>query len=181
SRKPCNLSTTRSARGCDLLDAAEMGGDACAARLRAVLLVPHAVDVSGGRSRDALGLLRRDGPVNGLDLLGYHRYQHRAHVLHCGRDVRRHRPLRLHNQARSIEVRLFPDHGPDRRRDRKPADLNPIEMPFSEVKAFLRKFSERTIRGLCKRIGSFVPTTGCGSVAITSGMPAMHPYDRNLL
>jgi hypothetical protein len=59
---------------------------------------------------------------------------------------------------RSIEVRLFPDHGPDRRRDRKPADLNPIEMPFSKVKAFLRKFSERTIRGLCKRIGSFVPT-----------------------
>ena len=39
--------------------------------------------------------------------------------------------------------------------------LNPIEMPFSKVKAFLRKFSERTIRGLCKRIGSFVPTIGC--------------------
>jgi len=38
-----------------------MGGDACAARLRAVLLVPHAVDVGGGRSRDALGLLRRMG------------------------------------------------------------------------------------------------------------------------
>jgi len=38
-----------------------MGGDACAARLRAILLVPHAVDVGGGRSRDALGLLRRMG------------------------------------------------------------------------------------------------------------------------
>jgi hypothetical protein len=59
-----------------------MGGDACAARLRAVLLVPHAVDVGGGRSRDALGLLRRDGPVDGLDLLGLHRYQHCAHALH---------------------------------------------------------------------------------------------------
>jgi hypothetical protein len=55
-----------------------MGGDACAARLRVGLFVPHAVDVGGGRSRDALGLLHRDGPVDGLDLLGLHRYQHRA-------------------------------------------------------------------------------------------------------
>src|SRR5215468_7954112 len=37
-------------------------------------------------------------------------------------------------------------------------DLNPIEMPFSAFKAFLRKVSERTVRGLCRRIGSFVPT-----------------------
>ena len=28
------------------------------------------------------------------------------------------------------------------------------------AKSKLRKFSERTIRGLCKRIGSFVPTIG---------------------
>src|SRR5262249_40120684 len=38
------------------------------------------------------------------------------------------------------------------------ADLNPIEMPFSKFKAFLRKVSERTVRGLCRRIRSFVPT-----------------------
>jgi hypothetical protein len=31
-------------------------------------------------------------------------------------------------------------------------------MPFSAFKAFLRKVSERTVRGLCRRIGSFVPT-----------------------
>src|SRR5262249_7106514 len=31
-------------------------------------------------------------------------------------------------------------------------------MPFSKFKAFLRKVSERTVRGLCRRIGSFVPT-----------------------
>jgi FtsH-binding integral membrane protein len=40
-----------------------MGGDACAARLRAFLLVPHADDLGSRRSRDVLGLLRRDGPV----------------------------------------------------------------------------------------------------------------------
>jgi transposase len=75
-------------------------------------------------------------------------------------------------EAAGAMVRYLPQYSPD---------LNPIEMPFSKVKAFLRKFSERTICGLCKRIGSFVPTIGCANVAITSGMPAMHPYDRNLL
>ena len=33
---------------------------------------------------DVLGLLRRDGPVNGLHLLGFHRNQHRAHLVHRG-------------------------------------------------------------------------------------------------
>jgi transposase len=55
-------------------------------------------------------------------------------------------------EAAGAMVRYLPQYSPD---------LNPIEMPFSKVKAFLRKFSERTIRGLCKRIGSFVPTIGC--------------------
>src|SRR6516165_9361833 len=33
-----------------------------------------------------------------------------------------------------------------------------FEMPFSNFKAFLRKVSEQTVRSLCRRIGSFVPT-----------------------
>ena len=88
----------------NFLDAAEMGGDACAARLRAFVLVPDADDLGSRRSRDVLGLLRRDGPVNGLHLPGFHRNQHRAHLLHRGRDVRRYQPLRLHDQARSTAV-----------------------------------------------------------------------------
>jgi transposase len=34
-------------------------------------------------------------------------------------------------------------------------DLNPIEMPFSKFKAFLRKVAERTVPGLCRRIRWF--------------------------
>jgi transposase len=34
-------------------------------------------------------------------------------------------------------------------------DLNPIEMPFSKLKADLRKAAERTVPRLCRRIGSF--------------------------
>lgn len=35
-------------------------------------------------------------------------------------------------------------------------DLNPIELSFSALKAFLRKFAERTEDALCRRIGRFV-------------------------
>jgi len=48
-------------------------------------------------------------------------------------------------EAVGATVQYLPQYSPD---------LNPIEMPFSKFKAFLRK----TVRGLCRRIGSFVPT-----------------------
>jgi transposase len=37
-------------------------------------------------------------------------------------------------------------------------DLNPIEMPFSKLKAYLRKAAERTIPRLRRRIGRFART-----------------------
>ena len=52
-------------------------------------------------------------------------------------------------QAAGATVQYLPKYSPD---------LNPIEMPFSQFKAFLRKVSERTVRGLCRRIGWFLPT-----------------------
>src|SRR5260370_1889482 len=39
-------------------------------------------------------------------------------------------------------------------------DLNPIEMVFHPLKALLRKFAARTIAGVSRRIGSFIPTLG---------------------
>jgi transposase len=52
-------------------------------------------------------------------------------------------------EAAGATLHYLPQYSPD---------LNPIEMPFSKFKAFLRTVSERTIRALCRRIGSFVPT-----------------------
>ncbi len=49
-------------------------------------------------------------------------------------------------EARGATLRYLPKYSPD---------LNPIEMAFSKLKAFLRKVAERTIRNLCRRIGSF--------------------------
>lgn len=49
-------------------------------------------------------------------------------------------------EARGATLRYLPKYSPD---------LNPIEMAFSKLKAFLRKLAERTVSRLCRRIGSF--------------------------
>jgi len=49
-------------------------------------------------------------------------------------------------EARSATLRYLPQYSPD---------LNPIEMPFSQFKAYLRKFAERTVPRLYRRIRSF--------------------------
>jgi len=52
-------------------------------------------------------------------------------------------------EARSATLRYLPQYSPD---------LNPIEMPFSKLKASLRKAAERTIPRLRRRIGRFACT-----------------------
>ena len=37
-------------------------------------------------------------------------------------------------------------------------DFNPIEQSFSKLKAHLREAAERTVAGLCRRIGAIVPS-----------------------
>ena len=59
---------------------------------------------------------------------------------------------------------------------RSAPDLNPIELAFSKLKTLLRKAAERTIPGLCRRIGP-VPE----NVQITSATGAMFLNDRNPL
>jgi transposase len=73
-----------------------------------------------------------------------------------GTDTQARRIMVIHNlpahneaiEAAGATVQYLPQYSPD---------LNPIEMPFSKFKAFPQKVSERTVRGLCRRIGSFVP------------------------
>jgi transposase len=50
-------------------------------------------------------------------------------------------------EARGATLRYLPKYSPD---------LNPIEMPFSKLKAYLRKLAERTVDRLHRGIGSFV-------------------------
>src|SRR5262245_2707073 len=50
------------------------------------------------------------------------------------------------NSTRLVFIDDLPQYSPD---------LNPIEMPFSKLKADLRKAAEQTVPRLCRRIGSF--------------------------
>ena len=52
-------------------------------------------------------------------------------------------------EARGAALQYLPKYSPD---------LNPIEMSFSKLKAFLRKASKRSVPELCRSIGAFVPT-----------------------
>ncbi len=45
-------------------------------------------------------------------------------------------------------LRYLPKYSPD---------LNPIELPYSEFKTFLRKIAARTVPGLTRAIRSFIP------------------------
>jgi transposase len=51
-------------------------------------------------------------------------------------------------EAAGAQLRYLPEYSPD---------LDPIEMPFGKLKAFLRKAAARTARTLRRRIGAFVP------------------------
>lgn len=96
-----------------------------------------------------------DGPINGAAFVAYID-QSLAPTLKRG-DIVVMDNLPAHKvvgvkeaiEAAGATLQYLPQYSPD---------LNPIEMPFSAFKAFLRKVSERTVRGLCRRIGSFVPT-----------------------
>jgi DDE superfamily endonuclease len=70
-------------------------------------------------------------------------------------------------------LRYLPKYSPD---------LNPIEMPFSKLKAYLRKAAERTIPRLRRWIGNFARAPSLpAKLPIISGMQAMRETDRNLL
>ena len=53
-------------------------------------------------------------------------------------------------------VRYLPKYSPD---------LNPIEMPYSKFKGFLRKIAARTVPGLTRAIRSFIPQLGAQECA----------------
>ena len=51
-------------------------------------------------------------------------------------------------EATGATVRFLPKYSPD---------LNPIELPYSKFKEFMRKVAARTVPGLTRAIRSFIP------------------------
>jgi transposase len=98
-----------------------------------------------------------DGAMNGETFLAY--------VKHCLAptlsrgdivvmdNLRAHKVAGIQDAIETVgaELRYLPEYSPD---------LNPIEMSFSKLKAYLRQAGERTERGLRRRIASFLPRLG---------------------
>jgi transposase len=120
-----------------------------------------------------------DGPINGASFVAYIEQCLAPTLKRDDIVVIDNLPAhKVHGVKEAIEatgatVQYLPQYSPD---------LNPIEMPFSKFKAFLRRVSERTIRGVCAaRSARSCQPSVARNVAITSDMPATRPYDRNLL
>ena len=75
-------------------------------------------------------------------------------------------------EARGAVLRYLPQYSPD---------LNPIEMPFSKLKAYLRKMAERTIPRLRRRDQSVRVISLLVRPRIILGTQAMREIERNLL
>ena len=75
-------------------------------------------------------------------------------------------------EARGATLRYLPQYSPD---------LNPIEMPFSKLKASLRKAAERTIPRLRRRIARFTCTLAAREACNYFRHAGYSEFDRNLL
>ena len=69
-------------------------------------------------------------------------------------------------------LRYLPKYSPD---------LNPIAMPYSKFKTFLRKVAARTIPSLNRATAPSSRSSVLKNVPTISGMQAMFQYDRNPL
>ncbi|MGH7087129.1 MAG: IS630 family transposase [Acetobacteraceae bacterium] len=109
--------------------------------------------VAGRRRDEMTAPLVIPGAMNGQTFLSYVE-QCLAPTLNRG-DIVVMDNLRTHKvtgvkealEAVGAELRYLPQYSPD---------LNPIEMSFSKLKAYLRKAAERTERSLHRRIGTFL-------------------------
>jgi len=96
-----------------------------------------------------------DGPMNGAKFLAYVKnclaptLKRKDKVVIDNLAAHKAPGIRAAIEARGATLRYLPQYSPD---------FNPIEMPFSKLKASLRKAAERTIPGLCRRIGRFAWT-----------------------
>jgi transposase len=109
-----------------------------------------------------------DGPINGASFVAYIE-QCLAPTLKRGDIVVNLPAHKVPGVKEAIEaagatLQYLPQYSPD---------LNPIEMPFSKFKAFLRKVSERTVRVYAGGLARSCQPSVAQNAAITSDMPAM--------
>lgn len=110
-----------------------------------------------------------DGPINGQSFLAYVEQilvpTLKPNDIVVIDNLGSHKGHAVRKAIRSAGARLrfLPPYSPD---------LNPIEQVFAKLKTLLRKAEERTIEGVCKRIGAVLPyflPTECANYFRNSG------------
>jgi transposase len=106
--------------------------------------------VAGLRNDGMVAPFVMDGPMNGLTFVAYVQQclaptlDRRDTVIMDNLAAHKVAGVREAIEAVGAHLRYLPQYSPD---------FNPIEQGFSKVKAHLRKAAERTVEGLCRRIG----------------------------
>jgi transposase len=109
--------------------------------------------VAGLRNDGMVAPFVFDGPMNGPTFVSYIEQclvptlDRRDTVILDNLAAHKVSGVREAIEAVGAQLRYLPQYSPD---------FNPIEQGFSKVKAHLRKAAERTIEGLCRRIGRIV-------------------------
>jgi transposase len=103
-----------------------------------------------------------DGPMTGEMFLAY--------VEQCLVPTLKHNDIVVMDNFQAHKVRGVREaieraHGTVRYLPKYSPDLNPIELPYSKFKTFLRKVAARTVRGLYRTIRSFLPQLGAQECA----------------
>jgi transposase len=125
---------------------------------RGVRLIGHAPHghwktitfVAGLRNDGMVAPFVIDGPMNGLTFVAYIEQclaptlDRRDIVIMDNLAAHKVAGVREAIEAVGAHLRYLPPYSPD---------FNPIEQSFSRVKTLLRKAAERTVEGLCRRIG----------------------------
>ncbi|HVS89972.1 MAG TPA: IS630 family transposase [Candidatus Acidoferrum sp.] len=130
---------------------------------RGVRLIGHAPHghwktitfVAGLRNNEMVAPLVVDGPMDGPTFVTYVEQclaptlDHHDVVIMDNLSAHKVPGVREAIETAGAKLRYLPQYSPD---------LNPIEMSFSKVKELLRKAAERTVEGLCRRIGLIIPS-----------------------
>jgi transposase len=111
--------------------------------------------VAGLRNNGMVAPFVVDGPMDGSTFVSYVEQclaptlDRRDTVVMDNLSAHKVQGVREAIEAVGATLRYLPQYSPD---------FNPIEQSFSKLKALLRKAAERTVEGLCRRIGLIVPS-----------------------
>ena len=155
----------------------------CPRGVRLIGQAPHGhwktiIFVAGLRNDGMVAPLVVDGPMNGPTFVTYIQQclaptlARRATVIMDNLAAHKVGGVRQAIEAVGARLRYLPQYS---------LDFNPIELGFIKVKSHLRKAAERTVKGLCRRIGLISRSFNAQECANCFEHAGMGKHERDML